>query len=251
MPNSKIAKLLLYFNKCQVKITKEDGTAVPTANFVAPVNNSCLSLFDSCETRINDAQVSHSCGMYNYRSYVQSLISFGDEAKQTNLALGGWFDDQPMFHDDVWDIEPLATNEGMKNRSCWFRKGTREDATKPYSADGFTFLTAFKHDFYGLKGVMPPATKVQFTLTKAADGWYLLRPPGVDKENYRFHIISCNLYVKMVTLTYPVYRSLKARIDKEKLLYQYRRLSMKQDVINDSSIIYESGNLFPDRYGQY
>ena len=44
--------------------------------------------------------------------------------------------------------------------------------------------------------------------------------------------------------------SLRALI-KEKLLYQYRRLSMKQDVINDSSIIYESGNLFPDRYGQY
>ena len=50
----------------------------------------------------------------------------------------------------------------------------------------------------------------------------------------------------MVTLTDPVYRSLKARLDKEKLLYQYRRLSMKQDVINPNSIVYESGNLFPD-----
>ena len=73
-----------------------------------------------------------------------------------------------------------------------------------------------------------------------------MRAPSTDKENYRFHIISCCLYVKLVTLTDPVYRSMKERLDKEKLLYQYRRLSMKQDVINQNSIIYESGNLFPD-----
>jgi hypothetical protein len=73
-----------------------------------------------------------------------------------------------------------------------------------------------------------------------------MRAPSTDTENYRFHIVSCCLYVKMVTLTDPVYKSLKTRIEKEKLIYQYRRLSMKQDVINQNSIIYESGNLYPD-----
>ena len=37
--------------KCQVKITKADGKPIEKSKVVIPVNNSCLSLFDSLETR--------------------------------------------------------------------------------------------------------------------------------------------------------------------------------------------------------
>ena len=46
---------------------------------------------------------------------------------------------------DVWDIEPSITNEGQKARNGWFREGVRGyDASKAYSAEGFTMMCAFK-----------------------------------------------------------------------------------------------------------
>ena len=73
---------------------------------------------------------------------------------------------------------------------------------------------------------------------------------AADTEKYKFKIVSCCLFVKLVTLSDPIYRGLKSRMDgKEKLVYHYRRLSMKSDVINAHSILYESGNLFPGTNG--
>ena len=67
-------------------------------------------------------------------------------------------DDTSNLHNDgTYGIEPDITNAGQKERNGWFREGARGyDATKDYSAEGFTMMCAFKHDFYGLRGVFPP-----------------------------------------------------------------------------------------------
>lgn len=123
----------------------------------------------------------------------------------------------------VWSTEPTATNEGMKSRNGWFREGHRDDITQPYSKTGAIFVSLLRHEFAGLRQVFPPATKIQFTLSKAADEWYLMRGTPGDTTNYKFHIISCCLFIKVVTLSDPIYRGLKARMEKEKILYHYRR----------------------------
>ena len=107
---------------------------------------------------------------------------------------------------------------------------------------------AVQHEFNGTRQIFPPATKITFTLTKAEDAWYLMKPNVTtpDTENYKFKIISCVLFVKVVTLTDPVYKSLHSRLSRERLVYHYRILSMKTETINPHSILFESNNLFPD-----
>ena len=106
--------------------------------------------------------------MYNYKSYLQSLLSFDDSAKGTNLYLSGWMNDDPTYDvtKKIYHIEPLKTNEGMKTRNGWFREGCRDDQSQPYSKDGMTFVSLFRHEFCGLETVFPPSTKIQFTLSK-------------------------------------------------------------------------------------
>jgi len=157
---------------------------------------------------------------------LQNLITYDDQAKGSNLYLSGWMNDTPRFDPTtkVWTIEPHSENEGMKCRSGWFREGCRDDLTKPYSKDGVTFLSVLRHEFAGIRTVFPPATKIQFTLTKAADEWYLMKGDPTDTSKYQFHIVSCCLFIKIVTLSDPIYRGLKSRMDsKEHLLFHYRR----------------------------
>lgn len=122
----------------------------------------------ACETRINDTVVTHSSGMYGYRSYLQSLVSFDDGSKATNLFLSGWMSDTSLLDKTtgIYSIEPSKENEGLKVRNCWFREGCRDDLTKPYSKEGMTFVSLFRHEFTGVQTIFPPATKVQFTLSK-------------------------------------------------------------------------------------
>jgi len=95
-------------------------------------------------------------------------MTFDDQSKQTNLYLSGWMNDTPTYvtDDDVWTLDPMKTNEGQKARNNWFREGCRDDSSKAYSKEGMIFCTVFKHEFAGIQTVFPPATKIQFTLSK-------------------------------------------------------------------------------------
>jgi len=187
--------------------------------------------------------------MFNYKCYVQSLVSFDDQAKASNLYLNGWLTDDPETLDGVGHIEPSLTNESQLSREAWFRQSIfKPKKQSPYSESGFTFLAPLKHEFNGSRQIFPPSTKIQFTLTKAEDAWYLMKPDvqSKDTENYKFKILSCVLFVKVVTLTDPVYKSLSSRLSRERLIYHYHILTCKTESINPHSILFESNNLFPD-----
>lgn len=86
-----------------------------------------------------------------------------------------------------------------------------------------------------------------FTLTKAQNGWYLMVPQeSSDNEEYQFQILNCVLFVKVVTLNDHLYKSLHSRMEKEKILFHYRKLALKTEILNAHSILFESNNLFPD-----
>lgn len=140
----------------------------------------------------------------------------------------------------------------MLSRNAWFRKGAifnpKLGQKSDYSEEGFCFLAPLRHEFNGNRQLFPPSTKISFTFTKAASGWYLMKPvmQTKDTEKYQYQIVNCVLFVKVVTLTDSVYKSLSSRLSKERILYHYRKLSMKTETINPHSILFESSNLFPD-----
>lgn len=230
-----------------VRILKADGSLPDKSAMVFPVNSSCLSAFESLQVHLNDVMISNQCNFYNYKSYIQNLISFSEDCKDTNLYLSGWITDNYNTENGIGSTEPTSTNQGMRSRNAWFRNNLEEGTAQPYSPEGFTFVCPLKHDLYGAKVLLPPGTKVCFTFTKSPNAWYLMVPQdSSDKEEYMFQISNCMLYVKQVTLNDSIYRSLKTRMEKEKIVYHYRKLTMKTEVLNAHSIQYESNNLFPD-----
>ena len=102
---------------------------------------------------------------YNYRCYVQNLISYDDDVKDTNLSLGGWMNDTPHKNTttNIYDIEPDAANEGQKVRNAWFRTNNIEfSVNDDYSPSGYTFLTAFKVRYQCLPNSMCRLKFLQF-----------------------------------------------------------------------------------------
>ena len=71
----------------EARITRGNGDDITDADHVGGVNLFLHSLFQQVDVSINDAQVSQSAGTYTYRAYIESLLSYGPQAKPPNLQL--------------------------------------------------------------------------------------------------------------------------------------------------------------------
>lgn len=60
-----------------VKVVKEDGSNLEEADNVAPVNNWLHSMFSQVDIILNQKNASSSANLYNYRAYLETLLSYG------------------------------------------------------------------------------------------------------------------------------------------------------------------------------
>ena len=69
----------------RARVTKANGNDIDPNTAVGPVNNWMHSLFSQVDVTLNGTLVTPSTNTYPYRAYIESLLSHGAEAKQTQL----------------------------------------------------------------------------------------------------------------------------------------------------------------------
>ena len=77
----------------RAKVVRGVGTDLAADAPVAPVNNWLHSLFSQVDVYINDTLVTPSSNTYPFRAYVNTVLSHGDEAKNTQLTSELWYKD--------------------------------------------------------------------------------------------------------------------------------------------------------------
>ena len=69
----------------KAKTTRGNGDEITDADHVGGVNLFLHSLFQQVDVSLNDVQVSQSAGTYAYREYMESLLSYGPQAKTSQI----------------------------------------------------------------------------------------------------------------------------------------------------------------------
>ena len=77
----------------RAKVVRGVGTDLAADTPVAPVNNWLHSLFSQVDVYLNDTLVTPSSNTYPFRAYVDTVLSYGDEAKNTQLTNQLWYKD--------------------------------------------------------------------------------------------------------------------------------------------------------------
>ena len=103
------------------QILKPDGSDLVTdVNGVAgddidigPVNNWLHSLFEQVEVNLNERIVTPSTNTYAYRAYLETLLSYGSDAKDSYLTGALWYKDK------AGDMDGTRTNTGFRKRQKW------------------------------------------------------------------------------------------------------------------------------------
>ena len=68
------------------RIKKQDSTVLIADSNVAPVCNFLHALWSQCDLFLNGVLLSQSSNTYPFRSYIETLLSFGEEAKKSQLS---------------------------------------------------------------------------------------------------------------------------------------------------------------------
>jgi hypothetical protein len=78
----------------RAKITTDNGDNLEAADTVGPVNNFLHSLFSPVDVSLNGTLITSSTNTYAYRAYIETLLSYGFEAKSSQLTSALFYKDE-------------------------------------------------------------------------------------------------------------------------------------------------------------
>jgi hypothetical protein len=73
------------------KLTTGDGKDLDSTDFTAKANNLLQSLFTQCSITLNGTTITITSDLYQYRSYLETLLTYGRDAATSHLTNGLWY----------------------------------------------------------------------------------------------------------------------------------------------------------------
>ena len=171
----------------QVKVTRADGDDLLLALPVAQLNNWLYSLFSQVDVYLNGTLVTPSTNTYAYRAYIETLLSYGTDAKDTQLTVQLWHKHTATRMDAVEIDDGPAANAGFVARRANILRSRIVDMM------GRLHVDLFLQDKFMINGV---DVKMRLVSSKPA---FALMAGGVNPD-YKITIVNATLFAKKATL---------------------------------------------------
>ena len=103
----------------QAKITQPDGNDLGAAANTGPVNLFLHSLFSQVDIQLNGTLITSSTNTYPYRAMLETLLSYGEDAKKTQLSSALYYKDAAGQMDTLALAagDGVVPNDGLVKRS--------------------------------------------------------------------------------------------------------------------------------------
>ena len=194
----------------RAKITQDNGNDIANNAAVGPVNLLLHSLFSQVDVSLNGTQISPSMNTYPYRAMIETLLSYGGDAKKSQLTSELFYKDEAGRMDSV-DFQAAGRNSGLFKRSRFTNESNVVDMMGRIHAD------MFFQDRYVLNEV---ATKIK--LIRSKDAFCVM-----GAVNHKVKIISAVLHVRKVKLSPSVFLAHAKALERTNAKYPIRRAICK------------------------
>ena len=193
----------------QVKLTRANGDDLDLADPVGQVNNWLHSLFSQVDVYLNGSFVTPSTNTYAYRAYIETLLSYGPDAKDTQLMSQLWHNDTASHMDAVEIVEGPAANEGFVTRRANIVRSRMVDLM------GRLHMDLSLQDKFLINGV-----DVKIRLVPSKSAFALMA--GGNNPDYRINIVNATLFAKKATLNPTVQMAHIKALEKSTVKYPMR-----------------------------
>ena len=188
---------------------------------IAPVNNWLHSLFSQVDVSLNERLITPSTNTYPYRAYIETLLSFGSDAKETQLQLQLWYKDTANQMDTKG-----SDNYGFKHR--------REHTFNSKQAEMFgkIHLDLSFQEKPILNGV-----DIKMRLVRSKDAFNLMGEGKVV-------IKSASLFVRKIRVNPSVQLGHIKALERASAKYPIRRVETKVFSVPEGNLSMNQENLF-------
>lgn len=207
----------------RVRVTKGDDTPLPENELVAPVNLLLHSLFSQIDITLNGRNITNSSHTYPYRAYIETLLNYGQDAKNGPLAMEGYIKDTAGY------MNNLENNEGMKKRGGYIAKSRSYDLMGRLHCSLF-FQQRLLLNLVDMK-VRLVRTKPSFCLVAAA-------------EDYNVVIDHASLFVRKVKVSPAVAIGHAKALEKTTAKYPINRVICKVYSVAKGNMSFVQDNVF-------
>ena len=163
-------------------LTEEDD------RLVAPTNLFLQSLFSEVDVSLNGVLVSSPTNTYPYRAYVETVLNYGKDAKESQLHTSGYYKKgEPNFR-----FTAANTNEGLEQRRQLITRSKTVDLIGRIHSDIFT------QDRYMLNGV-----DIRLRFVRSKNSFALLAVPAKEGDlthQYKIRVEHISLFVRKAKL---------------------------------------------------
>ncbi|KAI0213962.1 hypothetical protein LSAT2_000953 [Lamellibrachia satsuma] len=215
----------------QVNVTRANGDDLDLADPVGPVNNWLHLLFSQVDVYLNGTLVTPSTNTYAYRAYIETLLSYGTDAKATQLTSQLWHKDTVNHLDAVEIDDGAAANAGFVARRANIVRSRVVDMMCHLHVD------LFLQDKFLINGV---DVKIQLVRSKSAFG---LMAGGANPD-YRINVINATLFIKKATLNPSIQMAHIKALQKSTVRYPMRSVDCKVYSIPAGARSHTHENLF-------
>lgn len=153
---------------------------------VAPVNNFLHSMFSQVDVFLNQRNICPPTSHYSYRSYLECLLNYGTDAKNTHLQNSMWYKDTAGRMDTI-----VRQDENDVNVNAGFEKRKRlAEGGRTFELYGHLHCDLFNQNKYLINGV-----EVAIRLVKEKPTFCLMSDMAAS-----FEITEANLFVRKVRI---------------------------------------------------
>ena len=207
----------------RARIKKQDGTVLANDSNVAPVCNFLQALWSQCDSFLNGVLVTQASNTYPYRAYIETLLSFWEEAKKSQLSCSFWYGDTASKFDSLTNA-----NKGFQKRK------ELAAGSKELDMIGKLHLDLCFQNRYLLSGV-----EVKLWLNRSKDVFCLM-----GSEEYMIEITNTSLYCRKGVPSDAVQLSHIRVLQNSSAKYPIRRVEVKSFTVPCGIYSISKENLF-------
>ena len=208
----------------KAQIVKNDGTDIAADAKAAPTNLWLHTLFGDVSVSLNEKLVSSPSNTYPYRAYLETLLSYGPSAKDSQLTGAMWYKDTATRLDALLD-----TNTG------YIKRKLKASGSKVIEMMGKLHSDLFAQERYMINNV-----DIRITLSRSKDAFCLMS----DAANSKVIIKEIYLNVRKVRLSPSVRLAHAKALTITPVKYPVRRVEIKVSSVPRGNMDFVKDNLF-------
>ncbi len=215
----------------KVQVVRADNAPIDNTDHVAPINLFLHSLFSEVDIKLNDTLVSSTNNTYAYRAYLETLLTYGKEAKQSQFGTALYYKDVAgsMEDDNPHDVAQL--NVGMKSRHEFIEDGHAVD-----------MMGRLHSDLFFQDRLMLNDMTLRIRLVRSKDAFCLIS--GAVGAAYKARIVECKMLIRKVKVSPSIALAHARALETTNVKYPVKRGHVKTYTIPRGNLNHSQEQLF-------